>query len=102
MPQMIAVSPTTETPTPIPAWAATGRSPPPELPTGVSLVVGSCWSAAVGLRVDVDDVVERVEESSVEESVDDVALVLDEADGVVVDETALVELLGRGSSVMLK
>ena len=77
MPQTITASPATDTPTPIPAWAATGRPPPSELSLDV-------LPSAVKLAVeDADDAV------------------ADEDDDAMVDDK-VEELLGRGSSVMLK
>lgn len=101
----MATIPTMETPTPIPAWAATGRARPPSpdppaagLSLGALPAVGSksgCFGVAdVGLAEEVESVVE----SSVE-SVDDNVVDVDE----VVDELlGTDELLGSGSSVMLK
>lgn len=100
----MAVSPTTETPTPIPACAATGRLPPEEeeeveLSLGELLVVASCWFGATLTGVELVELV--VVGDGVELVVTRVVGSAATDDDVDADEMAD-ELLGRGASVMLK
>ena len=104
MPHIITTIPTTETPTPMPIWAATGRlSPPPPPPPPPSSAppfvppmpspgtlldaVTSPWSRSGRVAV------EEVDDSAVERSVEDSVLLDGDDDDVVV---------GEGWSVMLK